>query len=216
VVLAASVPFVLPAPAPVAAAGRSAPLAADEGYDLARTLMTGDRSERKGAARELIRSEDLSMVPPLVDALFYTPSHARGDVLKVLRKLTGEDPGRGYYDWVELVGRRRDLEPKEGYLEWKVGLLAKIDPEYRKIFYPGAPARIRLEEIVFGGVQLDGIPALVDPPRVAADEADALSDGEEVFGVGFGGEHHAFPLRYLSWHEMANDVVGGQAFVLSF
>lgn len=207
-------------PAQVRAPEASSGLSADAGYGLLRTLLTGNRGERKDAARTLIESGDVSMVPGLVDALFYAPDHARGRVLDVLRELTGENPGRGYYDWVELVGRRDDLEPKAGdddaYLRWKVGLLANIDTEYRKIFYPDAPRRIRLEEIVFGGVPLDGIPALDDPPRVPADEESTLSDGEEVFGVSFGGEHHAFPLRYLSWHEMANDVVGGQAFVLSF
>jgi hypothetical protein len=39
---------------------------------------------------------------------------------------------------------------------------------------------------------------------------------ELVFGVSAGGEHRAYPRRILSWHEMANDVVGGEPVTLSF
>jgi len=205
----------LAAAAPARAAKSPPQLAPDEGYELVRTLVEGERGERKRAAKRLVKAGDPSMVPALVDAIFFAPADAREQVLEVLRELAGEDPGTGYYDWVELVGRRRDLTPKDGYLEWKVSQLAKIDPTYHKILYPGVPTRLRLEEIVWGGAGVGKIPALDDPPRVEASAADKLHDDEEVFGVSFGGEHHAYPLRYVSWHELVNDVVGGQAFVLS-
>lgn len=197
-------------------AASTAALPPGEGYSLIQTLMSGRTGETKEAARKLTAAKDLSLVPPLVDALFFTPAAQRGPLLDVLRKLTGEDPGPRYYAWVELVGRRNDLRAGPGYMEWKVSLLSRIDPAYRKIFFEGAPARIALEEIVWGGVPIDGIPALEDPPRVAAREAGFLHGSEEVFGVSAGGAHHAWPARYLSWHEMVNDTVGGEPVSLSF
>lgn len=196
----------------------AAPLSPDEGYGLIGTFLEAGhgRGDRRAAAQRLTASGDASLVPGLVDALFFAPAHSRGQLLAVLRELTGENPGSGYYDWVELVGRRSDLEPKPGYLQWKASLLANIDPEFRKILYPGAPHRIRLEEIVWGGARVDQIPTLTDPPVVRADEASVLTRGEEVFGVALGGEHRAYPLRYLSWHELLNDVVGGRPLALSF
>jgi uncharacterized protein DUF3179 len=188
----------------------------EEGYGLARQLMSERLGERREAARKLLAGRDVSLIPALVDALFYTPKAARAELLEVLRGLTGEDAGQGYYDWVELVGRRAQLSGRPGYMEWKVSLLKRIDPAYEKIFYSGAPARIRLEEIVWGGVKLDGIPALEDPPRVPATEARFLTDRELVFAVSAGGAHHAYPLRYLSWHEMVNDVIGGEPITLSY
>lgn len=200
------------APAP-ATAPQPSP---DQGYTLVRQLMSEQRGERREAEEKLVASGDASLVPALADALFYTPKLARAEMLSVLRKLAGEDAGKDYYDWVELVGRRTELTGRPGYMEWKLSLLSRIDPVYQKIFYPGAPARIRLEEVVWGGVKLDGIPPLEDPPRVKASEAGFLTDRELVFGVSAGGAHHAYPLRFLSWHEMVNDVVGGEPITLAY
>lgn len=199
-------------PVPAGAAG----LPADEGYALVRQLMSERRDERSEAARKLLEARDATLVPALADALFFTPKLLRAELLEVLRALAGEDAGKDYHGWVELVGRRTELTDRAGYMAWKLSLLDRIDPAYRKIFYPGAPARIRLEEVVWGGVKLDGIPSLEDPPRVAASEARFLTDRELVFGVAAGGAHHAYPLRFLSWHEMVNDLVGGEPITLSY
>lgn len=194
----------------------AAALPPEQGHALIRVLMSGEPGEKTAAARKLTAARDLSLVPPLVDALFFTPSAQRGPLLDVLRDLTGENPGPRYYDWVELVGRRSDLRAGPGYLEWKGALLSRIDPKYQKIFSGGTPARIAVEEIVWGGVPVDGIPPLEDPPRVSAAEAGFLAGDEKVFGVRAGGASHAWPARYLSWHEMVNDTVGGEPVSLGF
>jgi len=193
-----------------------AALPPEEGSALIRTLMSGKPGEQKEAARKLTAAKDLSLVPAMVDALFFTPTAQRGPLLGILRKLTGENPGPRYYDWVELVGRRSDLRGGPGYPGWKASLLSRIDPGYQKVFFSGVPSRIAIEEIVWGGVPIEGIPALDDPPRVPAAAAGFLSDHEKVFGVTAGGAHHAWPVRYLSWHEMVNDTVGGEPVSLGF
>lgn len=188
----------------------------EEVYPLVWRLTSIQGGERKEAARKLLEAPDPTLIPALVDALFFTPKLARGEILQVLKKLAGEDVGDGYYDWVEYVGRRTDLTSRPDYMAYKVAVFSRIDPTFQKIFYPGAPSRIRLEEIVSGGVKLDGIPPLEDPPRVSASEARFLRNDEQVFGVSLGGKHHAYPHRYLSWHEMVNDVVGGEPITLSY
>jgi hypothetical protein len=197
------------------AAGAAEPEPA-EVYALVRQLTSAQGGERKEAVRKLLAASDPTLIPLLVDLLFFTPKLAREEILEVLEGLAGEDAGDSYYDWVEYVGRRTDLPSRPDYMELKVGLFSRIDPTYRKIFYPGAPSRLRLEEIVSGGVKLDGIPPLEDPPKVPASEARFLRDDEQVFGVSFGGRHHAYPHRYLSWHEMVNDLVGGEPITLSY
>lgn len=194
----------------------AAPPAADETYSLVEQLTVVQTGKRREAAKKLLAAPDPTLLPALTDALFFTPKLARGEVLTVLRGLAGEDAGDGYYDWVEYVGRRTDLTGRPGYLEHKASMLSRIDPAYRKILYPGAPVRIRLEEVVSGGVKLEGIPALEDPPRVPAGKARFLDKDEPVFGVSVGGAHHAYPHRYLSWHEMVNDIVGGEPITLSY
>ena len=73
-----------------------------------------------------------------------------------------------------------------------------------------------MEEVVWGGVALDGIPALVNARMLPADEADYITPTELVFGVEINGDARAYPLRILDWHEMANDVVGGVPVALAY
>jgi hypothetical protein len=184
-------------------------------HEAIRPLFDEDAAERRRAAEALVARRAVGLVPGLVDAVFFTPKRHRREIFAALVALTGENAGDDFYDWVELVGRRTDLVPAPGYVAFKRELFARIDPAYRRVLDPAAPARVRVEEIVFGGARLGGIPELVDPPVVGA-EAAGLADDELVFGVEVGGEARAYPHRYLSWHEMANDVVGGEPIVLSY
>ena len=72
-------------------------------------------------------------------------------------------------------------------------------------------------EILSGGVPRDGIPPIDAPTFVAASEADAwLDDREPVVVFGANGETRAYPLQILTWHEIANDVVGGRPVAVTF
>lgn len=209
-------PLLLLLALPGASLSSAAELSPEEGYGLLRRFLSSSAGERRAAARALTEARDLSLVPGLVDTYFFLPKNQRAEALSALTALTGEKRGDRYHDWVELVGRREDLAPKPGYLAYKAELFSRIDPRYPKILYEGAPSRIRPEEIVFGGVPLEGIPALDQPAHVPAAEAKYLSDSERVFGVSVGGEQRAYPLRILDWHEMLNDVVGGRPVTLSY
>ena len=71
--------------------------------------------------------------------------------------------------------------------------------------------------IASGGVERDGIPALTDPKFVDPSSADAdyLSDEDLVLGVAINGEARAYPHNIGWWHEIVNDVVGGQPISVS-
>ncbi len=56
----------------------------------------------------------------------------------------------------------------------------------------------------------DGIPAILKPDFVDADEASIqMEAGERVLGLSINGDHRAYPLNLLSRHEIVNDTVGG-------
>ncbi len=187
-----------------------------EGYRLVAQLVAGEPKDAKAAAKALIAAGDETLVPGIVDGLFFIPGPKRAPVIKVLQQLTGEDAGGRYFDWVEYIGTRKDLAPKPGYDQWKSLQLRRVDAGFGRLIYAGVPARIRLEEIVWGGVPLDGIPSIDDPPTVPAAEARFMRDRELVFGVHASGVYRAYPRRVLSWHEMLNDTVGDQPLALSY
>lgn len=72
-------------------------------------------------------------------------------------------------------------------------------------------------EILSGGPPKDGIPALTDPNFISAQAEDNIGDMEPVISVDLKGQTpRAYPLRYLTWHEIVNDVVGDVPIAVTF
>ena len=184
-------------------------------YDRLRRLMSDKPKARRRAARALAGADPATLVP-LVDAYFFMRNEARADARQLLEDLSGERLGGRYRDWFLYVGGRADLTPPASYVAWKGEVFSRIDPVYRRILAPRTAVRLRLREVQWGGVPLDGIPAIDDPESVPADTARFMRDTDTVFGVRVGGEHRAYPVKVLSWHELLNDSVGGQPITLSF
>jgi hypothetical protein len=179
-------------------------------------LVNQDPQRRQAAHQELTRRGDPRAVPGLIE-LLRIPRYARiGEVELLLRKLTGKNFGQNWVAWSEWLAEQEAVELPPQFPEWKAVLFRLIDPAFSKFLYPGVPLRIRIEEIVWGGVKKDGIPALTRPKLVKADEATYLRAQDQVFGVALGGEARAYPLRIMDWHEMLNDVVGGRPVSLAY
>ena len=72
-------------------------------------------------------------------------------------------------------------------------------------------------EIVSGGPPKDGIPAIDEPRFVDVGRADRFLDGNEpVAVVRRNGEVKVYPLQILIWHEIVNDVVGGDPVTVTY
>ena len=73
------------------------------------------------------------------------------------------------------------------------------------------------DEVFNGGVGMDGIPALTEPPMISSADADYnLHVAELVVGVAVGDEAHAYPHNILDWHEIINDTIDGTAFAVTY
>lgn len=71
-------------------------------------------------------------------------------------------------------------------------------------------------EILSGGPPKDGIPAITDPQMISAASA-ALPGREPVMVLALdGAKARAYPLRYLTWHEIVNDDVAGVPVAVTF
>ncbi len=130
------------------------------------------------------------------------------DIVDALEALSGQKFGDDWPAWVEWYGQT-DLTPPPGFTTWKGQLLSTIDPGFADFLRDDYPSRIRPEEILWGGVPIDGIPPLENAPMIAGSAAGYLLDEEPVFGVEVNGEARAYPLRIIDNHELANDVIGG-------
>ncbi|EBA11349.1 DUF3179 domain-containing protein [Roseobacter sp. CCS2] len=72
-------------------------------------------------------------------------------------------------------------------------------------------------EIMSGGPPKDGIPAIDDPTFLAVADKPNLEPREPVITLEIAGEvPRAYPIRYLTWHEIVNDVVGGIPVAVTF
>ena len=93
--------------------------------------------------------------------------------------------------------------------------LAAPTPSGRTLQPQLGNANVDLNEVV-ALLPPDAIPAVLpeDVPKimVTAAQADAAGMGQtfRVIGVNINGESRAYPIPYLSAHEIVNDVVGGQ------
>lgn len=79
------------------------------------------------------------------------------------------------------------------------------------------PPLVATDDIVPAGVGVDEI-APIDEPRFESVTTAArwLSDDSPVMAVRVGGDVHAYPLAILVWHEVVNDVVGGEPVVVTY
>ncbi len=72
-------------------------------------------------------------------------------------------------------------------------------------------------QIMSGGPPKDGIPALTNPDFKPAAQESRIGDREPVITVELDGQvARAYPIRYLTWHEIVNDEFGPYKVAVTF
>ncbi len=71
-------------------------------------------------------------------------------------------------------------------------------------------------EMISGGPPPDGIPPVDDPVFVDPAGVDWLVDDEPVVALELDGEHRAYPVQIMIWHEIVNDTVAGTPLALTY
>jgi len=183
-------------------------------------LTDGDTAAGEQAIEKIAAAEDVRFVAVLLELLRAGQMGIGGRAgynqrLIALERLTGKSLGGDWFGWAEWYAGT-DLAPPPGFATWKGRLWSRIDPRFGELIKDELPARIRIEEIDWGGVPLEGIPALDQPAHVAPEVAGWLDASEPVVGVAAGGDTRAYPLRVLDWHELVNDTLGGVPLSLAY
>jgi len=188
------------------------PPASDQGYlPLTRFYdLVADEPLARAALARIAADWDDAYATMLLDLIYFSTSP---EIDAAMTRLLEEKSGirfRGDYDpfyrwiWSSNPGQH----PR--YAEFMATLYSEIDPAFRDYFDDQPPTLIRLDEVLWGGVNQDGIPPLVRPKMLAARDATYLDDDNIVFGVYVDGEARAYPKRILAWHEMVKDRIGGR------
>ncbi len=180
----------------------------------AKQLVQGKPQEARQALEWIAQRGKPDMAAHLITALRYS-ALPRDEMMAALRKITGHS-ANSWFDWMLWQENHAEIKPHPSITYFKSGLFYSIDPAFKRFYRPEMSFDIRPEEVVWGGVRVDGIPALDNPKHIAAKAASYLRDDDEVFGVSINGETRAYPLRIMGWHEMFNDVVGGVPVSLAY
>ncbi|MFY0613037.1 MAG: DUF3179 domain-containing protein [Hyphomicrobiaceae bacterium] len=170
---------------------------------------------RDAAIAHFKKQGDKRTIPILIQAArFSRRTSAR--IFDALEAIAGENPGRTWHNWMLWQQAHPEIKPPADFIRFKAALYGTIDPNFKRFLRPGVAHTIRIEEITWGGVIKDGIPALTNPKLIAPAKATYITPEELVFGVEINGDARAYPLRILDWHEMFNDVIGGVPVSLAY
>lgn len=209
--------FVLGTALSLASAGVAPSAAAEpdrqELIERATALFSRDVEERGEAIIYFIERRNPDAIAALIFAHRYTNDPRAAAALTII---TGETDRTTWFDWMLWQEAHPEIVPFDGFDAVHAAVHQRIDPNFQVFLSAGIKHEIRIEEIVWGGVKKDGIPALTNPRFLAADEAGYLNDIDLVFGVSINGDARAYPLRILDWHEMFNDTVGGVPVSLAY
>ncbi len=75
---------------------------------------------------------------------------------------------------------------------------------------------IPVADIYDGGPGKDGIPAILKPKFISAEQATFLKNHDRVLGFVYQGQVRAYPIKILNWHEIVNDRIGGASIVVTY
>ena len=188
---------------------------ASEVTDRAKDLFVRNDPAKVSAAVEYFKTrKNVDAVGVLTLAMRF--SSKKSEVGEALETITGQRFGDDWNAWMLWQESQLNLKPFEGFAQIHADVHSGIDPSFKLFLGGDREYDIRVEEITWGGVVKDGIPALNNPKLIAAKEADYMEPKNLVFGVKINGDARAYPLRILDWHEMFNDVIGGVPVSLAY
>lgn len=167
---------------------------------------------RDGYAAMLVDEIELMRRTSLVDPRAWVRLNR---LAQFLQKQTGQDFGLDIDAWHEWVWSL-PYEPHPAYGEFKGRLYGQLDPRFAQFFRAPVHSTIRLDEVQWGGVPVNGIPPLDHPEHITAGQADFMGDDNVVFGITIDGVSRAYPKRILAWHELAGDAIGGRELTIVY
>lgn len=186
---------------------------------ITKLIVLGPTEDKDRAVQMLLDRGKADIVSSLIFAMRYRRDNQV--IPDAIFKLTGARV-TGWQTAMLWQEAHPDYKSHPTYRELKLDIFKRIDPEFMRFLGGDRSApenlKIRLEEIVWGGVKVEDLPPLDNPKMVSAETAarDYLLPGDLVFGVSINGDSRAYPLRIMGWHEMFNETIGGVPVALAY
>ncbi len=174
-------------------------------------LIGADKIKKEESLNFLKNNWSQTYLAPLLDILRLSQDDWQQQVIRSLLDENVPAIKADYYNGIQSLWKD---PPNYGnyYADFKAYLYSALDPAFYKYFNKrGDQTKIRLDEIIWGGVRQDGIPPLILPKLILAGQASYLTDTDVVFGLVINGEARAYPKRILAWHELLNDEIDGRS-----
>jgi len=174
---------------------------------LFRKLFKGSIEEFESSIDYLDRNWKDEYAAPLIEIIRVINTEYAKTIFQLFNKRT-ETEIANYYEGLEWLWKTPQ-NIGDYYSTLKGELYQHIDSKFNKYFDGRSKlSNIRLDEVVWGGVEQDGIPPLRFPKMISVEEAGYLNDDDVVFGIVINGEAKAYPKRILAWHEFFVDHYG--------
>ncbi|MFK7942785.1 MAG: DUF3179 domain-containing protein [Paracoccaceae bacterium] len=182
-------------------------------------LLYGDERDYLKAIAVLRAQGGLELIAGMIFAMRFTRQDD-APLIAAMQAIAGTTEPDDWFKWMLWQEKNPDVVPHQTYEALKRTLFLRIDANFdvflKERHLGREAAKIRFEEVTWGGVRKDGIPSLDNPELIAGDKADYLVGSDLVFGVAINGDVRAYPLRSMGWHEMFNDVIGGVPLALAY
>ncbi len=163
----------------------------------------------------LLSSDSPAADKYIIDLAAY-PNPMREQVMDYLSSRFGFD-SQTVYQYEEIFQFDPEDSATPAYLRFKQALFGASLQDISLFLDPQAERAIDAREVMWGGVNIDGIPPLEHPTQIWPDQAaDWINDSDVVVGVEINGDARAYPIRIIAWHEMVNDTIGGVPVSLAY
>ncbi len=173
-------------------------------------LLSPDQKTRINAFEQISRRWSDSFTPMILEIVrLNSDVSLNRRLFNLLARETSQKFGSDISRWQVWLWNNEPLS-HSNYADFKSFLYGLVDPKFTGYFSSDRTSKIRLDEVIWGGVRQDGIPPLRHPKMISAAQAKYLDDDNIVFGIEVNGDARAYPKRILAWHEMFVDEVGGK------
>ncbi|MEM6902328.1 MAG: DUF3179 domain-containing (seleno)protein [Pseudomonadota bacterium] len=165
--------------------------------------------------RQIALRGEIALVPPLIHAMQFSRL-PETEIARVLRRLTSENPGPGWFQWAQWLEANPQLILSPSLAQAVTTMWSSVDGKYRQLLPAERAATVSKASIFWDGSRVDAAPPQEQPQAVPPNEAFGYQPDDLVIGVTINGQHRAYSHAQLLLTPIINDELGGHAITVTY